>query len=111
MVIVIGTNPGALDGRVVNGNGQPVPASTVVMIPDSGLKFRVDHKVAFTDASGAFQIQGVPPGDYQVYAFEQIEKGDWQNPITMRPFEGRGKALHINEGGKGTIDLVAIAGN
>jgi hypothetical protein len=108
LLIVIGTNPGALEGRVVNGNGQPVPASTVVMVPEGGLKFRVDHKVAFTDASGAFQIQGVPPGDYQVYAFEQIEKGDWQNPTIMRPFEGQGKPLHVNEGGKGTIDLVAI---
>ena len=49
--------------------------------------------MTFTDASGAFQIQGVPPGDYQVYAFEQIEKGDWQDPRVMGQFEGRGKPL------------------
>jgi hypothetical protein len=72
------------------------------------LKFRIDHKVAFTDASRTFQIQGVPPGDYQVYAFEQIEKGDWQNPAIMRAFEGRGRSVQIDEGAKGSLELVAI---
>jgi hypothetical protein len=108
LVIVVGTNPGSVAGRVLNAGGQPVAASTVVMVPESGLKFRIDHKVAFTDASGGFQIQGVPPGDYQVYAFEQIEKGDWQNPTIMRPFEGRGKPLHVDEGGKASVELAVI---
>jgi hypothetical protein len=107
-VIVIGTNPASLEGRVVNGTGQPVRAATVVMIPEGGLKFRIDHKFAFTDAAGKFQIQGVPPGDYQVYAFEQIEKGDWQDPRAMGAFEGRGTPLHVDEGGKGIIEVVAI---
>jgi hypothetical protein len=108
LVITIGTNPGSVEGRVLNGNGQPVAASTVVMVPESGLKFRIDHKVAFTNVSGGYQIQGVPPGDYQVYAFEQMEKGDWQNPTLMRPFDGRGKLVHVDEGGKANVELVAI---
>ena len=108
LVITIGTNPGSLEGKVVNGAGQPVRAATVVMIPEGGLKFRVDHRFAFSDAGGAFQIQGVPPGDYQVYAFEQIEKGEWQDPRAMRAFEGRGKPVHIDEGGRGSLEVVSI---
>jgi hypothetical protein len=109
LVIVVGTNPGSLEGRVVNGTGQPLAATTVVLIPEGGLRFRVDHKFAFTDASGAFQIQGIPPGNYQVYAFEQIEKGDWQDPGIMRAFESRGKPLSVEEGKKGTVEVLAIA--
>ena len=108
LVIVIGTNPGTFDGRVMNAMGQPVRAATVVMIPEGRLKFRVDHRFAFTDASGAFQIQGIPPGDYQVYAFEQIEKGAWQDPRVMGQYEGRGKPVRVDEGGKATLDVVAI---
>jgi hypothetical protein len=108
LVIIIGTNPGVLEGRVNNGSGQPVKAATVVMVPEGGLKFRIDHKFAFTDASGAFQIQGIPPGDYQVYAFEEIEKGGWQDPRVMGQHEGRGQPVHVNEGGRATLDVVAI---
>jgi len=108
LVIIVGTNPGALEGRVTDGAGQPVRAAAVVMIPEGGLKFRVDHKFAFTDGSGAFQIPGVPPGSYQVYAFEQIERGNWQDPRVMGQYEGRGKPVHVDEGGKVTLDVVAI---
>ncbi|HET9220419.1 MAG TPA: carboxypeptidase regulatory-like domain-containing protein [Terriglobia bacterium] len=111
MLIVIGTNPGAVEGRVINGAGQPVKAATVVMIPEGGLKFRIDHKFAFTDTSGMFQIQNTPPGDYQVYAFEQIEKGGWQDPRVMGQYEGRGKPIRVDEGGKATLDVVAIPGS
>jgi len=107
-VIVIGTNPGSFEGRAINADGQPVRAATVVMIPESGLKFRIDHKFVFTDASGAFQIQNIPPGDYQVYAFEQIEKGSWQDPRVMGAYEGRGKPVRIDEGGKAAIDVIVI---
>jgi len=108
LVIVIGTNPGSFEGRAINADGQPVRAATVVMIPESGLKFRIDHKFVFTDASGAFQIQNIPPGDYQVYAFEQIEKGSWQDPRVMGAYEGRGKPVRIDEGGKAAIDVIVI---
>ena len=107
-MIVIGTNPGAIEGSVVNGAGQPARAATVVMIPEGGLKFRIDHKFAFTDASGAFQIQNAPPGDYQIYAFEQIEKGGWQDPRVMGQYEGRGRPIRVDEGGKAALDLVSI---
>ena len=108
LVIVVGTNPGSLEGRAIDVAGQPVRAATVVMIPDGGLKFRIDHKFAFTDTSGAFQIQNIPPGDYQVYVFEQIEKGGWQDPRVMGPYEGRGKLIRVDEGGKATLEVIAI---
>jgi hypothetical protein len=111
VVIVIGTNPGAVEGRVMNGAGQPIRAATVVMIPEAGLKFRIDHKFAFTDAAGTFQIPNTPPGDYQIYAFEQIENGGWQDPRIMGQYEGRGRPIRVDEGGKATIEVVAIPGS
>jgi hypothetical protein len=31
---------------------------------------RLDHKFASTDADGKFEMTGVPPGDYKVFAWE-----------------------------------------
>ena len=75
LVILIGTNPGSLEGRVFDSQPHPVAGSTVVLIPENGLQFRTNHKFTSTDASGKFQITKVPPGDYSVYAWDEVELG------------------------------------
>jgi len=55
-----------------------------------------------------FKFKAFRRASIQVYAFEQMEKGDWQNPTLMRPFEGRGKLIHVDEGGKAAVELVAL---
>jgi hypothetical protein len=100
LLIVIGTNPGAIQGRVVDDRKQPVPTASVVLIPEGGIRFRVDHKFTSTDASGRFQLTSIPPGDYKVFAWEDIEKGRWQDPDFVRDYESRGKRVHIEEGAR-----------
>ena len=110
--IVVGTNPGAIEGRVITERQQPANSVWVALIPENGLKFQTDHKFTGTDFDGKFQLQNVPPGDYKIYAWENIEAFDWQEPKIMRAYESRGTAVQIEEGRKTTIDLTAIpAGN
>jgi hypothetical protein len=106
--IVIGNNPGSVQGRVVNTRNQPSPATTVVLIPESGLRFRTNHAFAVTDASGRFEIADVPPGAYKAFAWEQVEMRAWQDPDFLRQYESQGKLVQINEGGKPTIDMTSI---
>jgi hypothetical protein len=105
--IVVGNNPGSLEGRVVDASGQPVPSVWVAALPENGLRFRIDHKYASTNASGQFRIEGLPPGDYSVFAWEAAERGDWQQPEFIRKYEGRGTTVRIDEGGKATVEVVA----
>ncbi len=105
--IVVGNNPGSLEGRVVDASGQPMSSVWVAALPDNGLRFRIDHKYAATSASGQFRIEGLPPGDYTVFAWEVAERGDWQQPEFMRKYEGQGTTVHIDEGGKSTAQVVA----
>jgi hypothetical protein len=107
LVITIGTNPGSLEGRVMNGN-ESAAAVTVVLIPESGQRFHVNHKFTFTDASGRFQIPGVPPGDYKLFAWESIEPGAWQDPDFVRDYESRGHPIHVNEGEKKAVAVSVI---
>jgi hypothetical protein len=106
--IVIGTNPGALDGRVMTTRQQAAASVWVALLPDNKLKFKVDHRFTSTDLEGRFKFDNVPPGDYQLYAWEDIEKLAWQEPRLMRPYESRGTAIHIDEGRKTTIEFAAI---
>jgi hypothetical protein len=107
--IVIGINPGAAEGRVLDDRQQPVASATVVLIPDSGLKYRIPHPVAISDAAGRFQFRNVPPGDYNLYAWEEIDAGGWQDPGYMQPYESLGKRVTVGEGKTTTAELGLIA--
>ena len=102
--IVVGTNPGSIEGRVQQSKG-PV---WVVLIPDHEFRFRVDHRFVSTDPGGRFQIPSVPPGDYKIYASEDVERQAWQEPRFMRNYESRGTALRVSEGQKTTIEIPVI---
>ena len=105
LVITIGANAGSLEGRVSSGQ-QTVAGTTVVLIPESGQRFHVNHQFALTDEAGRFQINSVPPGDYKVFAWDSIEPGAWQNIDFVRAYESQGRLVHINEGEK--KDLPAL---
>ena len=109
LVIVIGANPATLEGRVVNDRRQNVSASVVVLIPERGIRFHVDHKFVATDTLGRFRLEAIPPGDYKLFAWHDIENGEWQDPDFVRPHESRGMLMHIKEGDRlSNVEVVSI---
>jgi hypothetical protein len=61
-----------------------------------------------TDPEGQFQFEHVPPGDYSVYSWEDVEPTAWMNTNFMKDYEGRGKPVHIDAGARQTIQIEAI---
>jgi hypothetical protein len=109
MEIVVSTSTGIADGMVQDEKQDPSPNVTVVLIPDVPRRNRLDlYRTASTDALGHFHVEGVSPGDYRVFAWEDVETGAWQDPDFIRQFEDRGKALRINESGTSNIELKVI---
>jgi hypothetical protein len=108
LTIVIGTRPGALDGRVIDDRQQPSHGTMVVLIHDNNLRYRVNEKFVFSDTSGRFEFQSVPPGNYKLFAWESIDRGAWQDPELMRGFESRGVPVRIEEGGRTSVTVRMI---
>jgi hypothetical protein len=104
--IVIGTNPGSVEGRVVNSQQQSAAGSIVVLIPENGLQFRTNHKFTSADASGKYQMTRVPPGDYSAYVWTDVKPGAWQDPDFIRGSRNRAVSVHVDEGKRTTLDLV-----
>jgi len=71
--------------------------------------YRTDmYKVTSTDTAGRFQLNGLPPGDYKVFAWEGVESNSWMDTNFLGPFEGRGRAIHIDEGKPVNLELPVI---
>jgi hypothetical protein len=111
--IVVAANPGVLTGRVFNENRELVPSAVVTVLADTPSErlYRTDmYRVTSTDTSGRFELKGLPPGDYKIFAWENVENAAWMDPTFLDSYERRGRTLHIDEGQTSSIDLSVIVG-
>jgi len=109
--VVIGINPGTLEGRVLNDQQQPIPSVSVVLFAESPVNriLRTDmFRISSTDMSGRFQVKGLPPGDYKVFAWENLDRDAWADPDFIRN-EPRGQSIHVDEGNTQSIDVPLIS--
>lgn len=108
MEVVISTDGGILSGRVQTKDGETPQFATITLLPASR-KFghaRL-YPTADADASG-FEVKGIAPGRYEVFAWERIEDTAHWNEDFMRPFLTRGKVVVIEEGKTENLDLEII---
>jgi hypothetical protein len=106
--IVLGGNPGAIQGRVLDDRQQPVPSAFVTLLAaDPALRlYRTDmYKVVSTDVSGTFRAQGLPPGEYKVFAWGGVERGAWMDTNFVQQYERAAAQLRVEEGGIYTVDV------
>jgi hypothetical protein len=99
--IVLAKNAGSLAGRVEDEGKQPLGGVFVILIPDipAARLYRTDmYKTTSTDAEGRFEIKGLPPGDYKVFALQGFEKDAWLDPDFFKPYENRGLTVKVGEG-------------
>jgi hypothetical protein len=107
--IVFGTNVGTLEGVVLDKLRNAVAGARVALVPDVARRQRADlYQSTSSDDSGRFQFRGVAPGDYSLFAWEDIENGLWQDPEFIRRHETSGKPVRILENGRETVETVAI---
>jgi protocatechuate 3,4-dioxygenase beta subunit len=110
--VVLSPNAGQVTGTVLNPNTQKAaPATMVVLVPQE--KERRDREAfyltATSDLSGQFKFKSVTPGEYRVYAWEDVEFGAWMDPDFMKPLESRGEAVSVTEGGRQAVQVNLIA--
>jgi len=104
--VVISTQGAALDGVVLNERREPLSRVTVALVPESSKRLRPElYKASFTDAAGKFRISGIAPGDYSVFAWEDVETSAWKDPDFLQPFENQATKVHAVEGGKQTLEI------
>jgi protocatechuate 3,4-dioxygenase beta subunit len=107
--ITMSLNTGVLDVRVVNGKRQSVANIPVTVVPDASRRSRPDvYKIGLTDASGRAHIEGIEPGDYRIFASEDIDPQTWRDQSAVRIYESKGEPVHVAERGKHEVTATLI---
>jgi len=99
---------GQIEGVVKDDRQTPVARARVTLVPDINRDRRDLYKSVTADASGRFTFVGIPPGDYKLFAWEDVATNAFFNADFVRPFEARGKAVRINESAKLSLDVTVI---
>jgi hypothetical protein len=53
-------------------------------------------------------MRGIVPGEYNVFAWEDVEAGAAEDDEFRKPFESRGAKVLLSEGSKDAVQLTVI---
>lgn len=112
LLVTVSGGAAQVEGSVENDQHQPVGSAWVALIPEGSRRERSEaYILSTTDQNGRYTLKGIVPGEYRVYAFDQIEPGACQDREFMKPWEGRGEKVTLQEKGHETLKLKLINTN
>lgn len=106
--LVLSPGAGRIDGSV-ESDEQSAPGASVVLVPDGKGRGQPNYyRQAVSDMLGRFALRNIIPGDYTLFAWEQVDRGAYFDPEFLARYEDRGKAVHLEEGGHISVKLEEI---
>ena len=86
---------------VVGSDQKPAAGKTVVLVPAVQRRQNPSlYKVGNSDAQGNVVLTNLAPGQYKLFAWDNVPVGAWMNPEFIAEVEGRGTSVTINAGSR-----------
>jgi protocatechuate 3,4-dioxygenase beta subunit len=106
--IVLAADGARVDGVVTNVEGKALLGATVVLAPVEGLRGRWDlYRSATTDPFGKFAFDPAAPGEYRLFAWEDVEEGAWHDQEFLREYEGGAEKVVVKAGERKSLAVKA----
>ena len=106
--VVLAPTAGDVTGTVQNGRGEPATSVQVTAVPVTGSLRRDMNKLVTTDASGNFTLHGLPPGDYKIFAWEEVDTNAWMDRDYRQPFDSLSASAKVDASTTPTVTLRLI---
>ena len=99
-----------LSGYARNEKNEAFPGAIVTLVPKKTNPHRGDLARTITaDQNGRYNFRGIVPGEYKLFAWEDIESGAAEDEEFLKPFDKVKKEVSLAEGAKSTQDVTVIA--
>lgn len=107
--IIVSAN-GAQIGGIVMLDGKPFNDALVTLLPADFSRLSDDlwFKTVTTDQYGNYSLNGIRPGDYLLFAWEKIERGEERDPDFISQFKDQGQEVRVGPGAALNFQLNAI---
>jgi hypothetical protein len=109
--IVVRRDAGAVAGAMtITPSKSSTSPMYAVLVPDPTRRNRQDlYRTAAINEKGEFEMTGLPPGDYRIFAWERVIDGAWTDPHFLRLYEDQGTPVRITAGETVTATVKPIA--
>jgi len=106
--LALSSGGGQIDGIVTNEQ-QGLNSALLALVPEPRHRDQIRlYKSTTTDQYGHFTLRGIAPGDYKLFAWEDIEAGAYLDADFLQPYEERGENLRVVEAGRHSVRLKLI---
>ena len=96
-------------GVVLTAGGKQACSATVVLVPDGSRRSNQRfYQEADVDRTGHYVLRGIAPGDYKLFAFDDVSDVGYLDPGSLRIYENRGQSAHFGVGDRQTVLLRII---
>jgi len=110
LTLVLGADTGELQGAVKNLKGGLVARARVDAIADGDHASRPDfNRSDFSDEKGQFKIVDLPPGQYKIFAWEDVPDGAPQDPEFRKLFDKQAVTVTVQPNGRANLNITAIS--
>jgi hypothetical protein len=108
--ITLSGQAGNITGTVNGDDGNPFSGATVVLIPKSDARRAVSqfYRNASSNQQGQFTFRNLDPGDYKIYAWEDVENSAWMDPEFVKPYESKATEVTLAPAGQQQLQLKTI---
>jgi hypothetical protein len=105
--VVLSPALNTVEGNVTDDNGRPSIGAQVVLVPAD--RRRTDlYARDTTDQAGHFKIGFVAPGNYNAFAWDDIEGFAYLDVNFLQQYTSRGVALRVGQRGTAALNLRAL---
>lgn len=110
MLEVTASNSGAVvEGTAADSKGGAVANATIIAVPEAKFRQREDRFFkTVTDQSGRFLFRALPPGEYTLFAAEDMDGDSYYNPEFLKSHEEQGTTLRVAEAERRSVQLKTI---
>jgi protocatechuate 3,4-dioxygenase beta subunit len=108
--IVVSARGAVVSGTVKVPEGVARSARAAVLLAPYGKYAQVlsFYRRASADDAGHFEIKGVTPGRYKVFAFEELDAAAYEDPGFLKSFDGFSEAFDLAEGARADRQIQLI---
>jgi hypothetical protein len=108
--VTVTTEAGVIDGTVTSEKNKPAGGCIVVAVPDAQFRAQASrYQKVFADQTGRFNLRGLRPGAYTLFAWEYLEEDEYRDPDFLETFEGRGTKVKVEKSSHQTVSLKVLA--
>jgi hypothetical protein len=107
--VIINSGARTVEGTVKDSRGKPVAGATAVLVPPQERRHnRALYFTAKSDAMGHFKIQGVAPGNYSLFSWQDMPDGAYFNDRFVSRNEEAGRKVNVVQASTTGADITMI---